>query len=89
MYKLKFKLDDRAMSLPLKMKMTGDLDINLKERKNVLAVPSGFIKKDRKGNYVKVFEQGKEIKKYVETGEEISGNVIIKNGLSAGDVIYD
>ena len=88
-YKLKFKLDDRAMSLPLKMKMTGDLDINLKERKNVLAVPSGFIKKDRKGNYVKVFEQGKEIKKYVETGEEISGNVIIKNGLSAGDVIYD
>ena len=88
-YKLKFQLDEKAMSLSLKMKMTGDLDINLRERKNVLAVPSGFIKKDRKGSYVKIFEQGKEVKKYVETGEEIDGNMIIKNGLSAGDVIYD
>ena len=88
-YKLKFQLNDKAMSLPLKMKMTGDLDINLKERKNVLAVPSGFIKKDRKGSYVKVNKEGKEVKKYVETDEEIGGTVIIKNGLSAGDVIYD
>ena len=88
-YKLKFQLDDKAKSLPLKMQMTGDLDILLQERKNVLAVPSGFIKKDKKGSYVKVNDQGKEVKKYVETDEEIGGNVIIKNGLSPGDVIYD
>ena len=88
-YKLKFQLDEKATALPLKMKMTGDLNINLKERKNVLAIPSGFIKKDRKGKYVKVNGQGKEVKKYIETGEEISGNVIIRSGLSQGEVIYD
>ena len=88
-YKLKFQLDDKARTLPLKMKMTADLGINLKERKNVISIPSGFIKKDRKGNYVKVDRHGKEEKKYLEIGEEIGGNVIIKNDLSAGDVIYD
>ena len=88
-YKLKFQLDDKALALPLKLKMTGDVDINFKERKNVLAVPSGFIKKDRQRNYVKVYIGGREEKKYVKIGEEISGSVIIKNGLSAGDVIYD
>ena len=61
----------------------------LKERNNVISIPSGFIKKDRKGNYVKVDRHGKEEKKYLEIGEEIGGNVIIKNNLSAGDVIYD
>ncbi|OGK39322.1 hypothetical protein A3A74_05115 [Candidatus Roizmanbacteria bacterium RIFCSPLOWO2_01_FULL_35_13] len=88
-YKLKFQLDDKSMALPLKMKMTGDLDINLSESKNVLSIPSGFIKKDKKGDYVRVNNQGNEEKKYIKKGKEIGGDVIIRSGLEQGDVIYD
>lgn len=88
-YSLKFSLDERAITLPLKMKMTGDLDFNLQEEKNVLSVPTGFIKKDKKGSYVRVSDNGKEQKKYIEIGDEIDGNVVIRSGLSEGDVVYD
>ncbi len=88
-YELRFKLNDQAMSLPLKMGMTGDLDILVKEIKDTLFAPSLFIKKDSKGSYVSAKENGKKVKKYVETGDEIDGNTIIKNGISAGEVIYD
>lgn len=88
-YELRFKLEDRAMTLPLKMGMTGDLDIDLKEVKSVLSAPSAFIKKDNRGSYVKAKENGKDTKKYIKVGEEIDGKFIIINGLSNGDVIYD
>lgn len=88
-YETRFKLDDVAMNLPLKLAMTADMDINLKERDNVLSVPTAFIKKDSKGSYVTEKSANKDIKSYVQTGEEIDGNVIINSGLSEGDVIYD
>ncbi|OGK26710.1 hypothetical protein A2954_07010 [Candidatus Roizmanbacteria bacterium RIFCSPLOWO2_01_FULL_37_12] len=88
-YNLKFQLDDRARSLPLKMMMTGDIDLNLSEMKNVIAIPSGFINKDKKGSYVKVDNKGKEEKRYIKIGEVIEGNVVIRSGLSEGEVVYD
>lgn len=88
-YEVRFKLDESAMSLPLKMAMTADMNIVMKQKNNVLSVPTAFIKKDRKGKYVTEKKNGKNIKVYVKTGDEINGNVIIRDGLSPGDVIYD
>ena len=88
-YELRFKLDDVAMKLPLKMGMTADLDIDLKVKNNVLSAPTAFIKKDSKGDFVTEKQNGKNVKIYVNTGDEINGSIIINNGLSKGDVIYD
>lgn len=88
-YELRFKLDDTAMKLPLKMGMTADLNIDLKEEDNTLSVPTAFIKKDSHGEYVTEKKDDKNIKIYVKTGDEINGSIIINSGLTEGDVIYD
>jgi RND family efflux transporter MFP subunit len=88
-YELRFKLDNTAMKLPLKMGMTADLNIDLKEVDNTLSVPTAFIKKDSHGKYVTEKKDDKNIKIYVKTGDEINGSIIINSGLTEGDVIYD
>ncbi len=88
-YEVRFKLDPQAMAKPLRMGMTGDLEILVKEYKDSLAVPSYYIGQDSKGSYLKEKDNGKTVKKYVTIGDEINGNTIITNGVAAGDVIYD
>ncbi len=88
-YDIKLKLDDRANALPLKMGMTGDLDFKLKERDNVLSVPTSYLGRDKKGAYVYIFVGDKKTKKYVTTGEEVDVNTIVTSGLREGDVVYD
>lgn len=88
-YELRLKLDEKTMGLPLKLAMTGDLDFLIKEEKNVLAAPSSFIKKDKKGNYVFVGSPAKKVKKYLEISNEIDGKYVITNGLMENEVIYD
>ncbi len=88
-YELRLKLDEKALSLPLKLAMTGDLDFLIKEEKNVLSAPSSFIKKDKKGSYVFIGNPTKKEKKYIKISDEIDGKYIIINGLTEGEVIYD
>lgn len=88
-YEVRFRLDQDAMKLPLKMAMTADLSITLEQKNNVLSIPSAFLKNDSHGNYVTEKTGGKDIKVYVQSGEEINGSVIINSGLKSGDVIYD
>ncbi len=88
-YEIRVKLDEETLNLPLKLAMTGDLDLLIKEEKNVLSVPSSFIKKDKKGNYVFVNSPSKKVKKYLEVFDEIDGKYIIINGLTENEVIYD
>ncbi|MCX6068453.1 MAG: HlyD family efflux transporter periplasmic adaptor subunit, partial [Chloroflexi bacterium] len=88
-YETRFRLEDTTMNLPIKMGMTADADLNLKEVDNVLAVPTSFLQKDSKGNYVTIKINDKKTKKYVEVGDEINGNDVIKSGLTEGEVIYD
>lgn len=80
--KTSFKTD-----LNLKIGMTGDLIFTVKERKDVIAVPKSFIKKEKGRNFVNLKRSGKIKKQYVETGDEIDGKIIINSGLTVGDVI--
>ena len=88
-YELRLKLDEKALNLPLKLAMTGDLDFLIKEKKEVLSVPSSFVKKDKKGDYVFVGNPAKKVKKYLKVSDEIDGKYIITNGLMENEVIYD
>ncbi len=88
-YELRLKLDDEAASLPLRLGMSGDVDFTIKEEDGVLSVPSSFIKKDKKGDYVYVGSPDKKVKKYIDISMEIDGKYIITNGLQEKEVIYD
>lgn len=88
-YELRLSFDKEVAILPLKLGMTGDLSFNLKELKDVLSVPSRYVKKDKKGNYLMVGKNGQQIKKYVKLGEEIDSQYVILNGVEEGEVVHD
>jgi multidrug efflux pump subunit AcrA (membrane-fusion protein) len=88
-YELRLSLDDKLKKLSLKLGMTGDLDFILSEIKDVIAVPSRYIKKDSKGSYVQVTKNNSKEKRYVKLGKEIDGKIEIKTGVIDGETIYD
>jgi len=88
-YQIKLELSEKTKKLPLRLGMTGDVEFLVKEKNNVIALPSRFIKKDKKGSYVFVKENNKKIKKYIEIGEEIDGKIVIKSGLNEGEIIIN
>jgi len=88
-YQIKLELSEKTKKLPLRLGMTGDVEFLIKEKNNVIALPSRFIKKDKKGSYVFVKENNKKIKKYIEIEEEIDGKIVIKSGLNEGEIIIN
>jgi|WetSurMetagenome_2_1015567.scaffolds.fasta_scaffold01318_18 membrane fusion protein, macrolide-specific efflux system len=67
--------------------MTADVNFVMKEAKNILIIPSSYIKPDGNKKYVLL---GKDKKKtYVEIGIENDQDTEIKKGLSEGDMVYD
>ncbi len=88
-YELRLNLDDKIKKLPLKLGMTGDLDFALREITDVISVPTRFIKKDSKGNFVQIIKDNSKEKRYIKLGQEIDGKVEIKFGVTSGEVIYD
>lgn len=85
-YQLKIKFD---FNKPLKIGMSGDVNFITKELKNVITIPPTYLKKDKKGDYVNVLEKGKTGKRYVKKGEEIEGEVVIREGLDEGEIIIN
>jgi len=88
-YQIKLDLSEKTKQLPLRLGMTGDVEFLVKEKNDVIALPSRFIKKDKKGSYVFVKENNKNVKKYIETGEEIDGKIVIESGLNEGEIIVN
>lgn len=88
-YQLKIDIDENFKKMPLRLGMSGDIDFVLKERKDVIAIPSRFLKKDKKGEYVFLKAGANKIKKYIEKGEEIDGKIEIKSGLKEKDIIFN
>jgi RND family efflux transporter MFP subunit len=69
--------------------MTGDVEFIIKEKNNVLAVPSDFIKKEQGKKYVNVKDKNKRYKTFITAGVTIDDFTEIKSGLKEGDVVYD
>lgn len=82
-YEVDFKISGEIPS-QVRLGMTGDLSIVIKEKNDVLALPAKFIKSENGKKYVKT-----DKKVYVETGLETDQGTEIVSGLSEGDVVYD
>lgn len=80
--KMKFNFDK-----PLKLLMSGDVVFVTREIKKAVTVPISYLKKNKKGDYVYVLENGKKVKRYVKKGEEIEGEVVIRKGLEEGELL--
>jgi macrolide-specific efflux system membrane fusion protein len=69
----------------LRPEMTTNVTISLETRKNVLAVPTDAITRDRGDRYVAVFEGDKKIQRKVKAGWKDNGFTEIISGLKEGE----
>jgi len=71
----------------LRPEMTTNVTISLETRKNVLAVPTGAITRERGDRYVMVIEGEKRIQRKVKVGWKDNGYTEIMSGLKEGEQI--
>jgi len=88
-YKVKITLPKDVGESQFKIGMTGDVSFLVKEKNNVLSVPSQYIKNNGDKKYVWTKVNDKRQKTYIKTGEEIDDNTVIISGLKEGDTVYD
>lgn len=88
-YQVKIGFDNNNEDYRYRVGMTGDISFIIKEKKNVLSIPSAYLKKEKGEYYVVKLVDNKKEKTKIEIGEEIDGDVIIFSGLEEGDLIYD
>lgn len=88
-YQVKIAFDNSNEDYKYRVGMTGDISFNTKEKKNVLAIPSTYLKKENGEYYVLKLTGGKKEKTRIKIGDEIDGDVIILSGLEEDDLIYD
>lgn len=75
-------------SLQYRYGMTGDVSFILSEENNVIAIPSNYVKSDKKGKYIMKMIGEKQEKTYLTVGPEIDGSYEVRKGLEEGDKIY-
>lgn len=88
-YEVKYSLDDLAGDDSYRMGMTGDVDMVLQERNNVVVVPVDYIKSLDDKPYVYRMVGGKKQKVTIRTGLVTDTDAEVLSGLQEGDVIYD
>lgn len=93
-YKVKISLDKGNDNYKYRFGMTGDVNFVLKQRKNVIAVPTNYVKSEKgppngeaSKKYVWKIEDNKRVKTFVTIGDEIDGSTEVKSGLQSEDVI--
>ncbi len=88
-YELKIVLGKEASdSGDIRMGMTGDASFIFREIKNVVAVPSAYIKKTDGKYFVNLYQNNEQVKREVKIGAEIDGTVEVSSGLQENDVLY-
>jgi membrane fusion protein, multidrug efflux system len=86
-YKVKINISNGSLS-QYRYGMTGDINFDLRQEKNVIAIPTTFVKTEGLKKYVYMNINEKRKKVYVKLGDEMDNYTIVKEGLSEGDIIY-
>ena len=87
-YSVKVKFTDvDLLSSKFKIAMTGDARFVTSEKKDVLYIPSNFVKQDKTGKYIKTNSKGNKV--YIETGIESEDNTEIIGDIKEGQTVYD
>ncbi|MDD4151324.1 MAG: efflux RND transporter periplasmic adaptor subunit, partial [Candidatus Gracilibacteria bacterium] len=86
-YKVTLILDDKNFKETVLSGMTGDVELIVAEKTNVLLVSTSAITTENNKSYVNIEKNGKIVKTEVVTGLAVSGKTEIISGLSLGDKI--
>jgi len=87
-YEIKINLGVDNSLNEIKMGMTGDISFVFKETKDVLAIPTAYIKSEGDKKVVEVIKNDVKVKTEVTTGESVDGLTEILTGLNENDLIY-
>jgi membrane fusion protein, multidrug efflux system len=88
-YEVKITIPQNNSDYKYRIGMTADVIFTKNERKNILSVPTQYIKTDNSGKYITKELKGNKVKTYIEVGTEFDDDTEILSGLSVGDIIYD
>ena len=86
-YKIRVNFINLNKDEILRIGMTGDANFILKEKTDILYVPSGFVNTDKDGKYVQLEKANNKV--YIETGIEGEETIEISGDISEGDSIFD
>jgi len=87
-YQIKMLVDNLNNLNKYRIGMTGDVDFLIKERKQVLVIPSNLVKTEKDKKYVEKQVNNQKVKTFITTTDEIDGSYIVTGGLKEGDLIY-
>lgn len=88
-YEVKLTMPDSNNIMKYRMDMTADAVFVIKEKTDILSVPTLSIKAENGKKYVYRQKGNKKEKVYIETGTEFDNDTEIISGLSEGDLVYD
>jgi len=88
-YQLKIGFGDGKIDERLRLGMTGDFSFVVQELKDVITVPTKYIKSQDGERYVVKAINGRMVRAKITTGDTIEGETVIVEGINEGDVIYD
>jgi len=94
-YSVKIALQEPNNDYRYRYGMTGDASFKVREVKDVLSIPTKFIKAEKNPEgtldkkYVLKKVNGNQTKTYIQIAEEMDDNTIVTAGLKERDVIYD
>lgn len=87
-FKADISLPDNS-NLRFKPGMNGDVEILLQKKDNILTIPVEAVFQEHGVNFVYIMEDGKPVKKQVETGIEGETEIEILEGLSENQIIIE
>ncbi len=88
-YEIKMVFASENNNLKYRIGMTGDVEFTTRQKSNIIAIPTQYVKTEGGKKYVTKVSDGKKIKVEVKIGEEGDSDIEIRSGLKVGDVIVE
>ena len=88
-YGIEIALEGPSDIFKYRMGMTGDISFTLREKADIISVPTRLVKTDKDDPYVLAVIDGKVTEIPVETGEAFDGETEIVSGLNEGTIIVE
>lgn len=88
-YEVQMKINDENEDYKYRLGMTGDAEFEIGQGKNVLVVPTNFIRTEKEEKYVYKEVDGKKVKTLIKTEDVVDSLTEVSSGLIEGDIIIN